>query len=495
MMRKILCLCFGCLILFSFTPAKADVRLPVSTPPAPAAVSKATPTVKIPTPTETDSPPSTPQPDATIAPPKARSTKYTLWADFNYHACTLDVHETIVYVNTTDSQMTGLPLIIEPNRRKDIFKLVKMTWGNGTPVATYTLRNGILMVQLAKPIQPGETVELRLQYHINIPFTSGTFGSTQRQVNLANWYAFVPAYRSGPGWLIHEPGRAGEHFAYDVADYDVTIRLVGKEMAITIAAGVPAEVMGNEYHYKHNTARNFSWSASTDYIMVWSRADDVVVTGYVFPEHQDTGLLAAGFVSEALLLFDDLYGKIPHTSISFVEADFYDGMEYDGLFFLDKAYFSPRFRSARSGLASLSVHETAHQWWGALVANDQATEPWLDESLCTFSELLFYENRYPDLVEWWWDYRIDSLKPRGRVDATIYQYKDFRAYVNAVYLRGARFMDAIRDRIGEETFLAFIREYARTYAYRLATGDDFFFVLDRFSSADLGDLEAIYFHP
>ena len=44
------------------------------------------------------------------------------------------------------------------------------------------------------------------------------------------------------------------------------------------------------------------------------------------------------------------------------------------------------------------MHETAHQWWFEQVANDQAQQPWLDESLATYSERIYYENIHPDLV-------------------------------------------------------------------------------------------------
>jgi hypothetical protein len=493
--RTFLCLGLVTLFLVSCSPsglkAQPDQTVAPQSKPIPSGIPATAAHIL----DKTAVPSPSPQPDTPIVPSQNQYTKYILSADFDYRAHTLDVRETLRYINKTDSQITTLPLIVDPNRKKNVFRLDEITWADGSPISDYTLQKGTLIVSLFHPLQPDETVELRLKYHLDIPFVAGTFGATNRQVNLANWYAFVPAYHAGPGWLIHEPGRVGEPFAYDVADYDVTIRLIGKETAITLAAGVSAEVLGNEYHYRHDAARNFSWSASTEYVMVWSRAGNIVITGYVFPEHEQTGLLAAGFVSEAVLLFNDLFGTIPQSSVSFVEADFPDGMEYEGIYFLDQVYFTPHSRSAKSGLATLSVHETAHQWWGGLVANDQGMEPWLDEALCTFSELLFYEQSYPRLVSWWWDYRVDSFKPSGRVNATIYQFKDFRTYVNAVYLRGARFMNAIRKKIGEEAFLTFLREYAHTYAYRLVMSDDFFSLLGRFSSIDLSDLRIEYFKP
>ncbi|MGH3981306.1 MAG: M1 family aminopeptidase [Pseudonocardiaceae bacterium] len=40
----------------------------------------------------------------------------------------------------------------------------------------------------------------------------------------------------------------------------------------------------------------------------------------------------------------------------------------------------------RSQLRALVAHEVAHQWVYSLVGNNQAENPWLDESLATFGE-------------------------------------------------------------------------------------------------------------
>ncbi len=97
----------------------------------------------------------------------------------------------------------------------------------------------------------------------------------------------------------------------------------------------------------------------------------------------------------------------------------------------------------------IGVHETAHQWWYARVANDQALEPWLDEALATYSEYLFYSHFHPELVKWWWGYRVDYFQPAGWVNQRIYDYGGSYPYRDGVYLRGARFFDQLRQRMGD----------------------------------------------
>jgi len=46
-------------------------------------------------------------------------------------------------------------------------------------------------------------------------------------------------------------------------------------------------------------------------------------------------------------------------------------MEYDGLFFLSRDYYTAENGTVLNNLIDIAVHETAHQWWFGLVGNDQ----------------------------------------------------------------------------------------------------------------------------
>jgi aminopeptidase N len=142
---------------------------------------------------------------------------------------------------------------------------------------------------------------------------------------------------------------------------------------------------------------------------------------------------------------------------------------------------------------TLSAHETAHQWWYGLVGNDQAMEPWLDETLSTYSELLFYERHYPGEVDWWWNYRVNRFTPKGWVNSTIYDFDAFRPYVNSVYLRGAQFMQKLREQSGNEVFLAFLKDYATRYRHGWVSGADFFNVLGDHTQQNLDSLIGDFF--
>jgi aminopeptidase N len=217
------------------------------------------------------------------------------------------------------------------------------------------------------------------------------------------------------------------------------------------------EADGWQYYRLHN-ARNFAWSVGR-YETITATVDGIAVTSYAFADHPRPAQAAFDATLQAVTLFSDLFGPYPHDSLVFVEADFRDGMEFDGFYFLDRGLYKRYNDSPREYLIPIAVHETAHQWWQGIVGNDPAQEPWLDEALATYSELLYYERHHPDLVDWWWHFRVTRFDTTGPVDSAIYAFDRFRPYVNTVYLRGALMLHDLRLAAGDELFLAFLRAY------------------------------------
>ncbi len=200
---------------------------------------------------------------------------------------------------------------------------------------------------------------------------------------------------------------------------------------------------------------------------------------------------------QAVELYSRLYGVYPRPALSAVQVDFMDGMEYDGLFFLSTDFYNWHKNEPQDFLLSLAAHETAHMWWYGLVANDQALHPWLDESLCTYSERLFYETYYPQALDWWWAYRVNYYEPEGWVDIQVYDVpgpdSQYRLYRDPVYLRGALFMEELRLQMGDPAFFAALRAYLQRFAYSLASPQGFFEVIREQSDADLTPLLVRYF--
>jgi aminopeptidase N len=276
------------------------------------------------------------------------------------------------------------------------------------------------------------------------------------------------------------------------SDFHVHIGLVDPPEGLTIAASaVGSGPAGGDYLLCHG--RTFAWSASTSYEQLSSAAGDATVTLYVLAADAPAGPSALDAATGALEAFSADYAPYPHASLAVVEADFFDGMEYDGLVYVGREYFQDYRYSPANYLTTLTAHEVAHQWWYALVGNDPAMEPWLDEGLATYSESLFYERVHPGLRDWWWRFRVERFDPQGWVDSSVYEHGAFRPYVDAVYLRGALFLEEIRQAMGDEAFFAFLRDYVAHHTFGVATATDLFEVMDRWGGEGVSAIRATYF--
>lgn len=473
-----------------------------------------TPAPSLPTPTEipqaTTAPTVTPEPSPTPgsvtetpAPPEGEHhSLYSLFAALDYPAHFLSVEERIHYANTSGDTLTELVLMVEASYYPGVFDLKSITWQDGAPVDGLVWETGMLRFPLRQPLLPGGTRDLTLVYEMTLPSPQPSaetrpipFGYTARQINLVDWYPFVPPYRDGEGWIAHRAGFFGEHLAYDLVDFEIGLQIESGGLPLVVAASAAASVDGNTYSYLHENARSFALSISPEYQLFSSEVDGVQVLSYAFPFHDQAGEAVLEATAQALALFTELFGPYPRDLITAVEADFLDGMEYDGMYFLSNGFYNLYQNQPGDYLIAIAAHETAHQWFYGMVGNDQALEPWLDEALCTYTERLYYERYYPEALDWWWAYRVNYYEPRGWIDGSIYNPDGYRAYRDAVYLNGAVYLEKLRQTIGDEAFFAFLRDYVRQSRGKIATAADFFSILAEHSQVNLQGLNDQFFSP
>ncbi|HUE97713.1 MAG TPA: M1 family aminopeptidase [Anaerolineales bacterium] len=426
------------------------------------------------------------------APSPSARTQYTLYALLDYSGHQLGVDETIRYTNQTGVALGELVLAVQPNLRSG-FTLENVTL-NGSPL-TYDLNGQRLTVYLPQGLAPNVQITLTMRFRISIPakIKEHPYGYDVDQVNLTDWYPFVVPYSNG--WALHEPGALGEHLVYDATDFEVNIRTTQTDVVIAASGLADPEPNGEWTRYRLSGGRTFAFSASDQFLVfdATAGAAAVRIRSYYYPGYETQGAAILNAAVRAVGIFEAKFGSYPYGSLSIVQADLNDGQEYDGLVFLATKFYNEYDGSARSNLVAIGVHEIAHQWWFGLVGSDQAMEPWLDEAMAVYSEAIFYKFIYPNSHDWWWNFRVNYFGPSGYVDTTIYEAPTFRAYVNASYLNGANFIEALNYRMGDDDFFRFLQDYTSRYGRGRATAYDFFAIARQNTTADISDLINAYF--
>lgn len=445
-------------------------------------------------------PPATPT--ATGVPVADTIPRYVLQVSLDYEGHSIEAHERLDFVNLTGETLRELVFNVFPNHAEDVFLLKGVTLGEGNeeeevPQLEYTLSGTNLRVQLPTPLDSRDQATVFLEFVLDIPrmnpyleWSNGSLGYSDRMLAAGNWYPVLVPYRTGQGWYAFAYHMVGDPYVTEVADYEVEIVAPS---TVTVVGSGEEERIGNVWRYTAAEARSFAFVASDQYLSSSQQAGHITVSSYYFAAHERSGLDALAAAAEALTAFEDLFGPYPYSTYRVAEVDFAGALEFSCLCFLGDDWYADHAGGYRSSMVSLIAHEVSHQWWYGIVGSDQVGQPWLDEALATYSSMLYYERMHPELVEWWWESEVDRYRPGGQIDRPIYAFMDGRTYLNAVYRRGALFIKDVRDRMGDEEFFAFLRDYYESQQRQLSTVDDFFAALYQHTEVDISSLLEEYF--
>ncbi|HEY9152212.1 MAG TPA: M1 family aminopeptidase, partial [Anaerolineales bacterium] len=428
--------------------------------------------------------------------------QYTMNVVMNYDAKSVGVDETVLYPNHTGQVLNDMVLAVEPNYWQNCFVLQTLAI-DGAPLSNYTLASHKLSLQLPQPLAPESIATVHIQFTLNPPplqeqhgVRPQIFGYSQNQMNLTDWYPFVVPFIGGQ-WILHDHWYYGEHLVYDAADFDVNLKFTNPANAPVVASSGAPSQNGEWTRYTLTSGRTFVISASREYKVISAQSGDATVYGYYFPLYDKAAQAALAASVQAMQVYAQHYGTpYSHKTFSIVMGDFNDGMEFSGLVFMPRSAYNLYNGTPESLLITVTVHETAHQWWFEQVADDQAMQPWLDEAFAAYSEHVFYASVYPNDVSWWWAYwypRVGGTESLPWVDTSIYDAGGFVPYTNTVYLGGAHFLDDLRIRLGDQAFFAFLQDYLKQENGKITTSADFFRVLRADTQIDFSDLLKKYF--
>ena len=146
----------------------------------------------------------------------------------------------------------------------------------------------------------------------------------------------------------------------------------------------------------------------------------------------------------------------------------------------------PTYPVLGPGATTLLVHELAHQWYGDSVAVHEWRDIWLNEGFATFMALRWTETHGGQSVDRWLE---SSWSAAGSDDSfwrlPIGDPGPSELFAKAVYDRGAMTVQALRNRVGEDTFWRIMRTWAAERAGGTGSTEDFQALAERESGQDL----------
>jgi aminopeptidase N len=138
---------------------------------------------------------------------------------------------------------------------------------------------------------------------------------------------------------------------------------------------------------------------------------------------------------------------------------------------------------------SVVVHELAHQWFGDDVALARWQDIWLNEGFATYAEWLWAEHEGDATPQEIFQATYDAI-PAGDPfwSVVIGDPGVDLLFDNAVYVRGAMTLQALRNEVGDDMFWAIIRGWAASKSGGNATTPEFIALAEEISGQQLDDL-------
>ncbi len=389
----------------------------------------------------------------------------------------------------------------------------------------------IVWIPLSTPLAPGEKMTLSYDFTAKIPSVPDRYGYYEGVYNITNFYPILAEYDQN-GWSHESFINCGECFYSEVSNYDVRITVPSGFLVASTGTEVAKTADGDTdtYTYYAPCVRDFVFSASDAFVKKEAVCDGVKVNLY-YPTLMDgdeywasgpfgnqmqyaadTTLKAA---EDALAAFGEAFGKYPYEEldiiISRIDAG---GMEYPNLIIItdqechpvvtfddmagEDGELTPKFFSLETCVA----HEIGHQWFMGIVGSNSGMEPWLDESITSYSECVFEEYRAwlndpdatPVTVERLGRRSMDMadvtqlkyMMERGMIpfNQSYFEFNSDDDYIIAIYQSAQRALYQMEEILGRKEFHSVLREYVRRNAFTNATTADFFEVLFEYAGTD-----------
>lgn len=317
--------------------------------------------------------------------------------------------------------------------------------------------------------------QLLLRCRLIIPECAHRFGTDGTVWQFGNALPALSVWENG-AWRMDEYYAVGDPFVSDCANYEV-ILAAPAGYACAASARPAMETMADgsvRYTMQGDAMRDFAFALSASWQTAQKSVNGVTVTAYA--GDQKAASRAAGYAAEALKIYARLYGAYAYDQLTVCEADFpLGGMEYPGLIFIGRDWMA---ESQADSLELMLAHETAHQWFYALVGSDQVTDAWQDEALCEYAMLRYVRKKYgANAYENLRILRVDAPM-REKINQTvtpgspISYFGSLQTYATVVYGRGAALPLALDEMTGGQMD-KLLHEYCDAFAFRRASRADF----------------------
>jgi hypothetical protein len=382
-------------------------------------------------------------------------------------------------------------------------------------------------VILPSPVPPGGSVTLDIAFTSQLPQVFARTGFKNDFYLVGQWFPKIGVYepagtrgRAEGGWNCHQFHANSEFYAdYGFYHVEITAPSSFKLAATGERTGERRNADGTTtYTYEQGDVHDFAWTADPHYLVVKDtfsatrdvtpaeyeqaaklvgrtldevKLSDVEITVMLQPDHAPQADRHVQAAKAGLKWFGLWYGKYPYKTLVVVDpaagASGAGGMEYPTFITAGTTWLSNRWPFDKLRLVEMvTVHEFGHQYWYAMVGNNEFEEAWLDEGINSYSTGKVMDRVYRYLIEMPGIKmsETDTLRMGNspsehynRIVAKAWDYVPSGTYGFYSYQKPEMALMTLEGMLGEQTMARVMRTFHERWRFRHPASQDFFDVV------------------
>jgi hypothetical protein len=429
----------------------------------------------------------------------------------------LEGQMTVTYTNTTGETLDAIPFRLYANsasRGDDAIGLDAVTVDSTAVSPVMSEMGSVATITLPTPLADGDVTSIDISFTTTVPDDEpahyGMLNHATRTGtwSLAHWYPMVAGRDPGYGWMLKPTCVNGDPVFTDTGMYTVTVTAPDGLQLVTSGVEIDRQAAGDGMTtttWSAAPSRDFVMLADNDMASVQDEVDGTTVTSWYHGGQEAAGEAALLWTAQSLALFNDLLGEYPYTALQVVPAAMFNaaGVEYPQLFTVSESYYDRPVDLDSHGYFEFTVaHEVVHQWFYAIVGNNQYDDAFIDEGLTNYlSSRVYFTALYGEEVGEAVFERNIRVPFRYMIEANrdvivateTDAFPTANAYVDAVYIKAPMGFHAIHEALGDDAFDEGLQAYVEDFRFRVAKPADLLAAWNATIDTDLTELWTHWF--
>ena len=362
----------------------------------------------------------------------------------------------------------------------------------------------ILVVELAKPIAPGDKTTFKMDFNGQVPVQIRRSGRNSEEgvaLSMSQWYPKLAEY-DFEGW--HADPYIAREFHGVWGDFDVKLT-IDKDYVVggtgylqnpqEIGHGYEAEgtkvknTKGKTltWHFKAPMVHDFMWAADPDYLHDTLQVENGPMLHFLYKNNKDiieNWKNLQPKTAEAMEFFSKNVGQYPYKQYSVIQGGD-GGMEYA---------MSTLITGERKfgSLVGVMAHEMAHSWFQHILASNESEHEWMDEGFTSFisglcmNEIMEPKKENPFEGTYRGYVRLATSGKEQPQTTHADRYDLNFAYGVSAYSKGSIFLSQLGYVIGQDKLMETLHKYFNDFKFKHPTPNDIKRTAEKVSGMELG---------